>query len=90
MTHAEYNVELQDMQRFVLSVGMQDRLDVEYCRDRRGEATGSIWRVAYQVFWGRGWVTLGDEYRPMTSGASYEWRDIVAVKLKAEVVGSLV
>lgn len=92
MTREEYNVELQDMQRFVFSVGLQDRIETQRSAlpgEIERPYTGPLRRAVYQVYWDGAWVTLGEEIRPLTPECSRQWWDIVATKLKASVVDCL-
>ena len=82
MTQAEYNKEVQECQRWPI----QYRIRQDWFKSAALPAhiNPHLYAAHFEVYWGK-WQTLGTQYYPFKPECHYEWNDVLAVRILAEI-----
>ncbi len=84
MTQAEYNAAVQDMQRFCLSAGLDDRVRPVYVNSVVNDGYPALYAAVFEVFYTT-WREIGRQTNPMTSRVLYDYDFMADTKLRSEV-----
>lgn len=82
MNQAEYNAKVQEIQ----AMWPPEATRIQIFHSRVQEITSSH----FQVYWDGQWHTLGSQRNPFTYQATYEWHDVLELKLRGAFAGALI
>ena len=88
MQQAEYNAKVQDMQRFCISAGLNNRVRPQYGKSKISPDLPELEAAYFEVFYVE-WRRLGTQYHPMSPRADYIYEETEDMKLRAEVARDL-
>ena len=81
---AEYNSKVQDMQRFCISAGLDNRVHPQYGKSKFSPDLPELEAAYFEVFY-TDWRRIGTQYHPMTPRVSYIYDEIEDMKIRGEV-----
>jgi hypothetical protein len=91
VTHEEYNAAVQEMQRFCIAAGMEQRVRSEYGSEYQTPSTKEkISRTFFEVYWDGRWHKLGWEDGEFGSpDRRWSFNETAAVNIQAQVADAV-